>query len=600
MAVAILAITLVIAIPTFANTVRSATTAKDTVNLQALAADALSIARSQGQTVPTALDYTIAAGEMPALTSSAAVHYVLTAAGNTFTFVNSTQANPNPSSTYGQVSLDVTDSPVLNGLATLSQSGGCILALVQSTGVTSWQNSASSTCSGYVALAGAPAGRSATSTTTVTSSPLVAPAPTVANNTPGVLSFAWPASLGGTGTTTYYWSLSPSVSGCTGGSTTALSVTCTSSSLVDGATYTFSLYAQDSSGTTTPVTSISTVYFGSSTTTTTTASTTTTTTASTTTTTVASSASPLNVLSSQCTNPSFEADGPASVTQNGTTGVLSIGANCANSVTDLQSSLNAGQIDTTDSGLNTYCYKDSPTAPCASGVTGPVESYQPSAQDPYSSLTAPSNPTSDTYVTCSLANGVTCPAGHYASTLTISANNSVTFACGTTIFDYPVVVKNYASVTFDCGTYWFRGGLYAKDHSTVTFGNGTYLFGDNSIPGNCDTNSCLQIVGAGSVSSTSSGTLLYVEDGSTTIDTSGSIRLGGCDRYQGLSIWSASGSGTTNPVTISNSGTANDQLGGVYSPSGNVVISGDGNVHTTGVTSSTAATSAHGSHQIGD
>jgi hypothetical protein len=93
---------------------------------------------------------------------------------------------------------------------------------------------------------------------------LTTPALSVAANTYAVpydtLAWNWTASSGGHGTISYFWSVSPATSGCSFGETTSQSFTCATA--VAGTTYTFSVYAQDPSGDTSAIATITTVATG--------------------------------------------------------------------------------------------------------------------------------------------------------------------------------------------------------------------------------------------------------------------------------------------------------------------------------------------------
>lgn len=98
-----------------------------------------------------------------------------------------------------------------------------------------------------------------TNTTTTTAPPAppstpTTPQPYVTSNQPTTMTWSWNPSSGGTGTLTYYWNLSPSAGSCTQAGTTSTSFTC--SSLSPGNSYTFSVYAQDPSGNTSNVGSV--------------------------------------------------------------------------------------------------------------------------------------------------------------------------------------------------------------------------------------------------------------------------------------------------------------------------------------------------------
>jgi hypothetical protein len=77
------------------------------------------------------------------------------------------------------------------------------------------------------------------------------------------LGWNWTASTGGSGTVSYFWSVSPTTSGCSFGETTSQAFTCASA--LAGDTYTFSVYAQDPSGDTSGLASITVTAAGNQT-----------------------------------------------------------------------------------------------------------------------------------------------------------------------------------------------------------------------------------------------------------------------------------------------------------------------------------------------
>lgn len=124
-------------------------------------------------------------------------------------------------------------------------------------------------------------------TTTTTAGPsttllenITAPQVSVTSNTYNSsgdsVAWSWTASTGGSGTIYYYWSLSPSAgSACSSGVTTSTAFSC-ATALTPGSSYTFSVYAQDANGYSSPVGSTTTTAASAPTSSTTSGSTTTT------------------------------------------------------------------------------------------------------------------------------------------------------------------------------------------------------------------------------------------------------------------------------------------------------------------------------------
>ena len=627
----ILAVTALVGIPLGLRVVESAAGESAAASLAAIGHDALTMA-ARAQTPVTSTDLVTAAAEVTPQR----------------TVLVSSDAAPVASTGPDAVSADTTDgtaaSPPAVGLAAVTSFGGCAMALLSGYDVTTWWTVAhlGAGCNGDVALsgpptgAGGPGGSTTTtsipggSTTTTTSAPSTpsTPSPIVTDDvlagSGATLAWDWTASTGGSGPLTYYWSVFPTAPGCASGSTTGLTVTC-AGVMAPSTDYAFSIYAQDPLGdtsglgtvdATTPTPSTTTTTAPTTTTTaptttttaptTTTTAPTTTTTAPTTTTTGAtgSAAFPLYLLGDPtCAGAALTETGAAQVVSDGGQGPIGLTSPCASSVhLDGSAALNASSIYTGDTGLAAYCFTSKNNQACLASDPGPPEHYLANRSNPFAGLVPPVDPSGGSTVSCTPDYAaLTCPAGTYATSPTLNAHASggVTFATGTTVFDAPVSVTNNAVVHFAGGTYWFKDGLSMTGEAVVTFGPGTYIFGSGSGSG-CYDSTCLSVSNGASVTTTSpSGSLFYVAAGKATIDGDGQISLTGSSAYDGIALWDAAASGTSDPLTIANSGSLSDVLGGVYAPNGAVVLTGAGTTSAAFVEASTATLSNSGSLVIG-
>jgi hypothetical protein len=182
--------------------------------------------------------------------------------------------------------------------------------------------------------------------------------------------------------------------------------------------------------------------------------------------------------------------------------------------------------------------------------------------------------------------------------LTSTAAYGVTFASGTTVFTQPVTITNNAVVVFSGGTVWFKGGVSIIGDGSVVFDTGTYIFG-NSMSDTCPSLTCFTTSNSGSVSTASGGALFFIEAGSATLDGDSTTSLQGEAAYDEIALWDAAASGTTNPITIANSGSIAASFGGIYAPSGEVVLTGAGQSNALFVETSTATLSNSGTLSIG-
>lgn len=605
-AIVILAVLATIAIPSFDLVLRHTSATVTATNLTTLARDTASLA-VQAQAPATTAQLT------------SATHEVLPGA----TLLPSSTTAPSPSTNPSQISYVVTSTPggtSLVGLAASSGSG-CAYTLLTGTSTQTW-TSTTTPCTGIQALLGPPA--SPTTTTTAPGPPLVlaTPIPAVIENVTDAsgasMGWSWTPAAVGVGTLTYYWSLSPAVTGCASGATTQLSLTC-SDLMTPGTTYTFSVYAQSASGVTSGVGSVTdTQVTAASTTTTTTSPGTTTTTAPGTTTTTPTttttiytppnaSAYPLYLLSNPAcssASPVLALSGSAEVISGGGYAPIGVRSPCPASVALTGAAqLLASAIATPDSALNTYCYyAGTSSKACSTSNVGPLETYVVPPANPFAGLAAPAYPAPGSSVSCSPdGDPITCPAGYYASSPALGshAKAGVTFASGVTTFASTLVITSGARVTFAGGTYWFPAGLVATDNSSITFGPGTYIFGGPAGASACPNTSCLSLSSGVASTTTTAGALLYVAAGGAQLMSAASTTLYGSSAYDGIAVWDAAASGSNYPLIVSNSGKTNDVFGGIYVPNGQVLLTGNGNTQATFVESASATLSANGHLIIG-
>lgn len=221
--------------------------------------------------------------------------------------------------------------------------------------------------------------------------------------------------------------------------------------------------------------------------------------------------------------------------------------------------------------------------------SGPTESYLSGGPaNPYVALTAPSNPSTALVGSCSGTSSVTCTSGEYTSGPSFGGGAAITFtgtsaAPGTFVFDTALTIANGESVSFGNGTYWFKNGLTIN--ATATFGSGIYIVGTSAA---ASSTTELTFSGGATVT-TSGGTLLYAAGGSLTLAGGAGVALTPLSQYHGVTIWDAGGAGSA--VSLSNGSSAVLSLGGLYAPSGQVVVTGGGTMTATFVVAGTASLS---------
>ena len=197
-AVVILAVLSAVALPVWTSLQNSSQLSATASQLAALGSDARANAIANGRTLPNAADLATAAAEVPSLSAVAG----LSATGGP-TIVTSTSGSPVASTTAGTVSADVSSGSSV-GLSMAVKSGGCVMALVTTTKISSWfyQNALGTACSGTQATQGPnqanPGLLSAPVITSVSGYTARLP-------TSGVAHVTWnaPASLGGSTVTSY-------------------------------------------------------------------------------------------------------------------------------------------------------------------------------------------------------------------------------------------------------------------------------------------------------------------------------------------------------------------------------------------------------------
>lgn len=241
-------------------------------------------------------------------------------------------------------------------------------------------------------------------------------------------------------------------------------------------------------------------------------------------------------------------------------GALAIASTYASAISMSNgSTLNATSINTSDTGLNSVSGSGAPSPPLS-------EFYTNQIGDPFASLTPPADPpVGGSTVTCSPSGSVyTCPPGNYAT------DPGATFTNGATVQFTPG------------GTFWFENGLTLSNNVNVTFATGIYIF-DGATTALWTQN--------GTTVTGTSGVLFYIHTGVVTFGNNATINLKGLAQYQYVAVWDVAASGTTNPITLGNNGTAGYGYGGIYAPNGQVILNNNGTVTAAFLVTSTAVIS---------
>ena len=238
-------------------------------------------------------------------------------------------------------------------------------------------------------------------------------------------------------------------------------------------------------------------------------------------------------------------------------GALGVASTCPGAISiAANAQLLATSINTSDTALNSVT--------AGSGAIYPSHEYYTSqVGDPFASLTAPADPPSGgSVVTCSKSGSVyTCPPGYYTS-------------------NPGLVWGNNATVQFTPGgTFWFEQGLSIANNANVTFATGTYIFDGASTALSTASNTTIDAT---------SGVLFYVHSGAVTFGNNATINVKGLAQYNYVALWDAGATGTTNPMTLGNNGSAGFGYGGIYVPNGQIILNNNGTVTAAFLVASTA------------
>ncbi|HVB50427.1 MAG TPA: hypothetical protein VND89_01605 [Acidimicrobiales bacterium] len=241
-------------------------------------------------------------------------------------------------------------------------------------------------------------------------------------------------------------------------------------------------------------------------------------------------------------------------------GALEVASPCPGAVAiAANAQLLATSINTSDTALNSVS--------AGSGAVYPSNEYYTSqVGDPFASLTPPADPPSGgSVVSCTNVGSVyTCPPGYYTT-------------------DPGASWVNGATVRFTPGgTFWFEQGLTVSNNANVTFATGTYIFDGTSTALSTAPNTTIDAT---------SGVLFYVHSGAVTFGNNATINVKGLAQYNYVALWDAGASGTTNPITLGNNGSAGYGYGGIYVPNGEAILNNNGTVTAAFLVANTAVIS---------
>jgi len=204
------------------------------------------------------------------------------------------------------------------------------------------------------------------------------------------------------------------------------------------------------------------------------------------------------------------------------------------------------------------------TGAAVNGITDPLAAW--AIQHAVGNITSPT-------VSCPPSSNMSCPAGLYASGLSIPSNATVTFQPGT---------YQFGGIVNCSGT---QTSLCIQSNDTVNFGSGSYTY----LNGIDVAGSGSALCGGLSASSAcphspGGGVLFYVKGGSTNLgnyDSSTSIQLAAVPSSTPVLLWQDSGDNDQVVLASPNATATNSLAGEIYAPSAQVFINGyGGNVAT--------------------
>jgi prepilin-type N-terminal cleavage/methylation domain-containing protein len=259
------------------------------------------------------------------------------------------------------------------------------------------------------------------------------------------------------------------------------------------------------------------------------------------------------------------------ITSGGGNAPIATTSPCANSITlaNPSGSVNASQVYSADCPNPQSVSAPSTIPETCWNVTDPLAG----------NLTLPTSasPSAPPASACQTSGGnVTCSPGEYATMPNFANGANVTFTPGIYVFDQQFTASGKQTITFQPGTYWFKGGFTGTSQSSTTMDLGTYLFGTPSTPASTVT---LNVSSGGpTLNTTNAGALVYLEGGSMNLAGGSASSILGEPQNYNVAIWDAApNNGGLSTVTIG-SGASTTALGGIYVPTGQVVITGNGTI----------------------
>lgn len=137
---------------------------------------------------------------------------------------------------------------------------------------------------------------------------------------------------------------------------------------------------------------------------------------------------------------------------------------------------------------------------------------------------------------------------------------------------------------------YYSGGLTLTGNQTFTFASGVYVFNGN-----------LKISGGASLQSATGGVLIYVYNGIVDLSGGGNVSLTAlpsANGYQNVVIWESELNGSSGSVTLGGNGNVTSISGSVYSPTGTVSTAGNGSVAVMSITANKLACNGNGATSI--